>query len=167
MTAVAADTPLARMESALEDITRLCGELREIMTEERTALVAARRDALPELLRKKADGLQRLAEADERRRRCALQLERSWGWAPVDRPLSQLASRLDASARERLVGKKDRLLRVMRDVCALNEANGRLIRQAVTVGRRLLDWATAPRELIYGPAGLQRDAAGRVVHQRA
>lgn len=163
---MAADTPLARMESALEDITRLCGELRDLLTEERAALVAARRDALPGLLRKKADGLQRLAEADGRRRRCALQLERAWGWAPVDRPLSQLASRLDGPTRERLAGKKDRLLRVMRDLCALNEANGRLIRQAVTVGRRLLEWATAPRDLIYGPAGIRPDEAGRVVHQR-
>lgn len=156
-----------RLESALEEITRLCGELRDVMTEERTALIAARRDLLPGLLRRKDEGFRRLSEAEEQRRRCAHQLERAWGWAPVDRPLSRLAPRLAPEARERLAERKNRLLAVMKDLCALNDANGRLIRQALTVGRRLLDWAASPVDSLYGPTGLRRESTGRVVHERA
>lgn len=161
------ETPLSRLESCLDEVTGLLRAFRHLLERERYALVSARQDSLPGILREKTDHLQKIERAEDRRRRAAAQLERSWGLSPADLPLSQLAARLDGESREYLCQRKDRLLAEMRELSAMNAINGRLARQAVAVGKRLIEWARAPRDGVYGRRGLRPAFDGGLLERRA
>lgn len=141
-----------RLGASLDTLVRLCGDLEDVLARERSALAAAQDHELVRVLQEKRERLKALADAESERRAVAAELARSLG-LPEDAPLSRLAQRVGADTAARWVDHKDRLLNVMRDVGALNQANARLIRRAQYYSRHLWGLVSASEGRTYGPTG--------------
>jgi flagellar biosynthesis/type III secretory pathway chaperone len=154
------------LASILAEEARLYGQAIDVANEERAAVVGNSPERLFELVVEKERIAASLARAETSRQEWLFQWATKHS-ATIAPTLADLVRTLPNADAMRVSGPRDALLARIRDLAALNHANGQLIRSALQIVSRQIDvYQRAMGSAGYSPTGGATVQAHRTVLDR-
>lgn len=146
----------------------LYSRIRDLLEEEREALISKKPAEVLDLAHRKETLLLQIRVLDESRELISLRLAKKWGLKPGDVNISEIEKRCGAGADPRLGGLRDELRRCVEEIREGNAVNSRLCRNGIEIIERILESAAeesaagSPRGSASSPAKAGGKAASAV-----
>ena len=117
----------------------LYGQIRDLLGEERDALVSGRPDTVLDVVRRKETLLLKIRTLDESRQLICLRLAKRWGMPAPSLGIGEVAQHAEAGHAARLEDLRSRLRECLEDIRGLDEKNAAICRNGADMVRQVMD----------------------------